>query len=155
MPFASGLTTRGRSYLVQRAHEGGSLREVLAIDKSLSLGQTLLIGRTVGTALQAAHVREIVHHHVHPGVVLLDRSGVPALGGFCHYAAQLHAAQLHTAQLHTAQLEGAGSTGALRVLGVEHAAPEVLAGDRPTTASDGDASQRSIVPATDSASTTT
>ncbi len=121
VPFASGLTSRGRSYLVQHAHEGGSLRDHLATEKSISLSQALLVGRTIGTALQAAHVREIVHHHVHPAVIVLDRAGVPALGGFCHYASQL---------------EGVGSAGALRVLGVDHAAPEVLAGGRPTTASD-------------------
>lgn len=118
---ARGITERGRPYVVNDIREGGSLREHLAAAKRLSVAETLLIGRTIGDAVAATHRDGRIHGSIQPAAILLDRYGRPSLAGI---------------GLTTALTRDAGPGDLVRILGIEHTAPEVLRGGQATPQAD-------------------
>jgi serine/threonine protein kinase len=62
----------GLLYIAMRYVEGPDLRVVLNQSAPLPLDRTLSIFRQVGSALDAAHQRGLVHRDVKPGIVLID-----------------------------------------------------------------------------------
>jgi hypothetical protein len=97
--------------------EGGSLAALLAARGHLTAGEAVTLVTPVARTLGALHAVGVVHADVSPGNVLLERSGRPLL-------ADLGVARL----VGEAPGEMAGTPG--------FTAPEVEAGQQPTTASD-------------------
>lgn len=62
-------------YIVMRCVDGPSLRQLLATQKRLSVGDAARIARQVADALAYAHGHGVVHRDVKPDNILLDRSG--------------------------------------------------------------------------------
>ncbi len=62
-------------YTVMELVPGGSLRQRVERDGALPLREAVTIFRQIGSALDYAHSRKIVHRDVSPGNVLLDASG--------------------------------------------------------------------------------
>ncbi len=98
--------------------DGGSMHDVVALRGTLPVGEVVTIVAPLATALAHLHRAGVVHADVSPGNVLFTTSGKPML-----------------ADLSSARLSGdtetnppVGTTG--------FTAPEVLAGDLPTEASD-------------------
>ena len=96
---------------------GGSLAALLAARGHLTAGETVTVVTPVARTLGALHALGVVHADVSPGNVLLERSGRPLL-------ADLGVARL----VGEAPGEVAGTPG--------FTAPEVEAGEQPTSASD-------------------
>ncbi len=100
---------------------GGTLADVLGRDGTVTPGQAVTLGVAVARGLSTIHRRDIVHRDVKPGNILLTDRGNVLLGDL-GTALDAHAERVTT-------------TGA--VLGtVGYAAPELIAGDEPTSASD-------------------
>jgi hypothetical protein len=97
--------------------EGGSLAALLAARGHLTAGEAVTLVTPVARTLGALHAVGVVHADVSPGNVLLERSGRPLL-------ADLGVARL----VGEAPGEVAGTPG--------FTAPEVEAGQQPTSASD-------------------
>lgn len=116
----SGLTSTGRPYIAMDLYERGSLRDRLLTSGPLPVPEVLRIGIKIAGALAAAHGDGIVHRDVKPQNILVSRYGEPALADF------------GTARL-TAELDVSAGSEALTPF---HAAPEVLEGQPPTSASD-------------------
>ncbi len=115
-----GQTETGRPYLVMQYHARGSLDNRIRDDGPLSVGEVLRLGTKLAGALDTAHRAGIVHRDVKPANILFTDYGEPALSdfGIAHFA-------------------GGFQTAAGTVTGSPaFAAPEVLAGDRPTFAAD-------------------
>ncbi len=72
---------RGILWVVLERVDGESLGALLAEDEALPIGECLSVCRQVGGALSYLHARRIVHRHVKPGNVLVDREGVAHLAG--------------------------------------------------------------------------
>lgn len=117
--YASGLTERGRPYLVMEYHSLGSLSDRLRRHGPLPLADVLDIGVKLGGALDAAHRRGIVHRDVKPQNVLLSPYAGPVLADFG-----------------IAALDPGRFTVTTEAFSVNHAAPEVLGGQAATAASD-------------------
>lgn len=113
-----GTTGSGRLYVAMDYFEGGSLGERLAGHGPLPLEEALRAGVAIAAALGAAHAAGIVHGDVRPRNVLVSGAGEHALADF------------DVAAL------AAAADGRLRVLSPGHAAPEVLQGQPPSSASD-------------------
>jgi len=75
-------TFDGRVYLTMQWVEGPTLAEVIRRDAPLPLKTTLLIGRKLASALEAAHLRKILHRDIKPQNVLLDHVGEPLVADF-------------------------------------------------------------------------
>jgi serine/threonine-protein kinase PknK len=116
----SGMTGSGRPYIAMDFYERGSVRDRLAAEGPLPLGEVLRIGIKIAGALAAAHHEGILHRDVKPQNILMSRYGEPALADF------------GTARL-TAELDASSRTEALTPF---HAAPEVLEGHPPAAAAD-------------------
>lgn len=74
VPIYDAGDVDGRLYLAMRYVEGSDLRALLRAEGPLDTTRALAIVRQVGSALDAAHARGLVHRDVKPSNVLLDRT---------------------------------------------------------------------------------
>jgi hypothetical protein len=116
--YEAGTTEDGRLFIVMEFLHGGSLADRLAERGPFEVGDVLDIGARVAGAVESAHRADILHRDLKPENILLSRLGEPKVADFG-----------------LAQLPGATPTGAITGT-IAHAAPEVLAGEEPTVASD-------------------
>ena len=72
--FEVGSTDKDPCFVVCRFIEGMSLATRLRQSR-LSYAESANLVATVASALQAAHLRNLIHGDIHPGNLLLDRSG--------------------------------------------------------------------------------
>jgi predicted ATPase/DNA-binding CsgD family transcriptional regulator len=72
----------GNHYLVMEFVHGGSLRDLLERDGSLSVPSALEIALDVADALTRAHRLKIIHRDLKPSNVLLAEDGTPRLSDF-------------------------------------------------------------------------
>jgi serine/threonine-protein kinase len=70
----------GVAYIVTELVDGGTLADQLG--KPLPIGYCLGILRAVGSALDYAHSRDLLHRDVKPSNILLTRDGTPVLSDF-------------------------------------------------------------------------
>jgi serine/threonine protein kinase len=118
--YEAGATDDGRLYMVMEYLHGGSLADRLAERGPVTPAEVVDLGARIAGAVESAHRAGIVHGDLKPENILLSRLGEPKVADFgLAFLPDGHAS-----------LSG-GMTGT-----IAHAAPEVLAGDRPTTASD-------------------
>jgi len=118
--FGTGTTEAGRPYIAMEYFERGSLRDRLAREGPLAVGDVLHVGVRIAGALAAAHRMGILHRDVKPQNILVSRYGEPALADF---------GIATLADL----VEATARSDALTPY---HAAPEILEGRPPTPASD-------------------
>jgi streptogramin lyase len=72
VPIYDGGDVDGRLYLAMRLVEGTDLRALLRAERTLEPARALKIAGQVGSALDAAHAKGLVHRDVKPSNVLLD-----------------------------------------------------------------------------------
>ncbi|MEY2471432.1 MAG: hypothetical protein QOK28_761 [Actinomycetota bacterium] len=120
--YDSGLTDDGRAYLVMPFIPGGSLGDRVRAAGPLSVDEAVPIGVKIANALAAAHEAGVLHRDVKPDNVLLSP-----------YEPQL--ADFGIARLIDATTTVVTEAGMLAAT-VNYAAPEVLAGERASEASD-------------------
>jgi predicted ATPase len=115
-----GQTKSGYPYLVMQYHRRGSLDARIRRLGRLAVGEVLHLGVKIAGALESAHGLEILHRDVKPGNILLTDYGEPALTdfGIAHIVGGFKTA--------TGTFTGSPA----------FTAPEILAGDPPSTASD-------------------
>jgi len=102
--------------------EGGSLQDLLVVDRRLTPEEARRIARGILTGLKHAHDEGIVHGDMKPGNVLLTRDRTPKLVDF---------------GLSRLVGEASVSTSGVELAGTPlYMAPEVVMGERPGTASD-------------------
>lgn len=112
----------GRQYLVMEYVHGRSLRQLLEVNGRLSVAETLRLGRQLASALAYAHRQGVLHCDVKPENILIDEHGVAKLTDF-------GIADVVTRTLRPEE--------ARELLGtIAYLAPEVLAGESPSPASD-------------------
>ncbi|HET8823255.1 MAG TPA: protein kinase [Thermoleophilaceae bacterium] len=75
IPIYEAGEHEGQLYLAMRYVEGTDLKTTLEHDGKLAPDRTIELLAQVGSALDAAHERALVHRDVKPGNVLIDRSG--------------------------------------------------------------------------------
>lgn len=118
--YEAGATADGRLYIVMELLHGGSLADQLAARGTFEVSEVLDLGGRIAGAIESAHQAGILHRDLKPENILLSRLGEPKVADF------------GLAQLTSAAFpQSVGLTGT-----IVHAAPEVLAGERPTIASD-------------------
>ena len=116
----SGFAVDDRPYIVMEYLDGGSLADLMSRGV-LPWSKAAEIGVKLAGALQAAHVAGILHRDVKPENVLISEYHEPKLADFGI----------------SCGLEGVPETRTgVITASLYHAAPEVLAGKRPTQASD-------------------
>jgi serine/threonine-protein kinase len=76
-----GNSAAGRSFLVMEFVDSDTLDKLLDAG-ALPLRRALLVGRRIASALQAAHVRGVVHHDLKPSNVFVDSSDRVKIGDF-------------------------------------------------------------------------
>ncbi len=122
--YDGGVAEDGRPYLVMEYVEGLPIT-AYCDTHALDLGARLDVFLTVCQAVQFAHGALVVHRDLKPSNILVDTSGTVKLLDF------------GIAKLLADGDEGPEPTVALdRVLTPDHAAPEQIRGDEPTTATD-------------------
>ncbi|MBY8861302.1 protein kinase [Nocardia sp. CA2R105] len=115
-----GETVRGLPYLVMPYCARGAVDARIRRDGPLPLPEVLHLGVKIAGALETAHRAGVLHRDVKPGNILLTDYGEPALTDFG-----------------IAHIDGGFRTGTGTVTGSPaFTAPEVLAGDPPSRASD-------------------
>ncbi|QSE81429.1 serine/threonine-protein kinase [Rhodococcus koreensis] len=115
-----GTTAAGRPYLVMPYHRYGSLDATIRRTGPLNWADTLNLGIALAGALETAHRAGIVHRDVKPANILLTEYGDAQLADFG-----------------IARISGGFETGTGVITGSPaFTAPEVLAGQSPTPASD-------------------
>lgn len=115
-----GTTDSAHPYIVMQFFPGGSLDSKIRREGPVRIADVLDLGIKISDALDAAHRIEIIHRDVKPANILLDAVGEPALADFG-----------------IAHISGGFETETGTVTGSPaFAAPEVLNGEEPTTASD-------------------
>jgi serine/threonine protein kinase len=76
-----GTSPAGRAFLVMELVEADTLDKLLE-SGALPLRRALLISRRIATALQAAHVRGVIHHDLKPSNVFVDPLDNVKIGDF-------------------------------------------------------------------------
>ena len=115
-----GETARGLPYLVMPYYARGSLDARIRREGPLPLPEVLHLGVKIAGALETAHRAGVLHRDIKPGNILLTDYGEPALTDFG-----------------IARIDGGFRTETGAVTGSPaFTAPEVLAGDAPSRASD-------------------
>jgi formylglycine-generating enzyme required for sulfatase activity len=116
----SGYTRDGRPYLVMEYMSGGSLADRVEATGPLPWPEAVAIMAGVSDAVEVAHRAGVLHRDIKPDNILMSSYGAPKLTDFG-----------------IASLTGGPQTGTpLITATVEHAAPEVFQGARPTELSD-------------------
>jgi eukaryotic-like serine/threonine-protein kinase len=113
----SGLTPRGEPWLAIE-HRGGEPVVAYCDDRSSSVGERLELFLLLAEIVEAAHGVSVIHGHLEPQNVVIDREGLPALLGF-GIAPTLAAACLG---------EPSGGVHRLLTLTREHTSPEQARG---------------------------
>jgi serine/threonine-protein kinase len=114
-------TAEGRHFLAMAYVRGTSLAHRLATEGPLPLSDVLRLAAEVGAALDALHVRGVVHRDVKPSNVLRDEGGAAVLTDF-----GIAKGRAYTVLTRPGQILGT----------VDFLAPEVIRGDGATSASD-------------------
>ncbi|MHA4854836.1 protein kinase domain-containing protein [Rhodococcus sp. MSC1_016] len=116
----TGVTSRGRPYIVMPYHSGASLDTRIREQGPLSVREVLSIGVKLAGALHLAHRAGIVHRDVKPANILVTAYGEPQLTDFG-----------------IARVTGGFETTTGTVAGSpSFTAPDVLKGETPTVTSD-------------------
>jgi serine/threonine protein kinase len=118
----AGFTGQGQPYLVMEHMAGGTLAEQVAAEGPLPWRRVLDVGIRLAEALAAAHAAGVLHRDVKPQNILVSAFGDVKLGDF-------GVSGLVESEAVTVQFGRLPGT-------LEHVAPEVLAGDRASVASD-------------------
>jgi serine/threonine protein kinase len=118
--YDAGATADGIPYLVMEHMAGGSLAERLAQQGSLPVSEAVEITTRVAAAVDHAHRARVLHRDIKPDNILISELGEPKLSDFGI----------------AALVEGTATVTTTVTATVEHAAPEVLDGDKPTAAAD-------------------
>ncbi len=109
----AGLTQSGERYVAMEYAPHGSIADQMAAGVAIPESDAINIGVKVGRALAVAHEAGVLHGNLTPANILIDRNGEPQLSDFDVSSADGPAPHAYA-----------------------HTAPEVLAGQRSTTASD-------------------
>jgi N-acetylneuraminic acid mutarotase len=118
--YHAGFTAVGSPFLVMGFEPGGALADRIRTGGPLPWPEALAIGVKMAGALETAHRAAVLHRDVKPENILLSAFGEPKLADFG-----------------IALIQGANASRATALLAtIPHAAPELLAGDRPSPASD-------------------
>ena len=118
--YDTGMTSVGRPFLVMEYLSGGSLSDRVALERCVQWPEVLRIGVKISGALATVHAAGVLHRDVKPANILVSEFYEPQL---CDFG--------------IATLPGLPETQTTTVFAsVWHAAPEVVAGQRPTVASD-------------------
>jgi serine/threonine protein kinase len=120
--YDSGLTDNGRPYLVMPFVPGGTLGDRVRASGPLTVEEATSIGMKIANALAAAHAAGVLHRDVKPDNVLLSP-----------YEPQL--ADFGIARLVDTTTTAATAVGMIHAT-INYAAPEVLAGEPASEASD-------------------
>lgn len=112
----SGGATDGAVYLISELVSGGSLAQRLASAPAMSLCEVVSMSIWLASALETIHLHGVVHGDLSASNVLCTRSGMPKLADFGLASASVGVPR--------------------RGLTPGAVAPELLAGDLPSTASD-------------------
>jgi serine/threonine protein kinase len=115
-----GFTADGRPYLLMEFFERGSLADRLEREGPIPAAEVVQIGEALAAAVAAAHRRGILHRDIKPANVLVGEYGNVCLADFG-----------------IARIAGGVETkSGVVTASIAHAAPEVVAGERPTERSD-------------------
>jgi serine/threonine protein kinase len=82
VPFFGFGRIDGRPYIASKFMPGGSLNDVIKRGIPIPLGDIARWLRQIGSALDYAHKRGVIHRDIKPGNVLLDEAGDAALADF-------------------------------------------------------------------------
>jgi serine/threonine protein kinase len=118
----AGFTAQGRPYLVMEHMAGGTLFDRVATEGPLPWRQAIDVGIRLGRALGAAHAAGVLHRDVKPHNILVSGYGDVKLGDF----GIAGVVESDVATIQFGRLPGT----------LEHVAPEILAGERASVASD-------------------
>lgn len=118
--YDAGFTEFGHPYIVMEYTPAGSLAEVMATRGAFSAQETVSIGARMAEALASAHAASILHRDLKPENIMVSPYGEPLLSDF------------GIARMMSGPATRTGSVTA----SLDHAAPEVLEGKKPTEASD-------------------
>ena len=118
-----GTTPEGVPFLVMEMVDGVPITSHCD-RRRLDTGARIDLLVQVGTALQAAHAKLVLHQDVKPGNVLVTREGIPKLVDF-------GVARFSEEDDHASRPSGAGAA-----FTADYASPEQIAGEPVTTASD-------------------
>jgi serine/threonine protein kinase len=118
----AGFTAQDRPYLVMEHMAGGTLFDRVAADGPLPWRAVIDVGIRLGRALGAAHAAGVLHRDVKPHNILVSAYGDVKLGDF----GIAGVVEPDVATIQFGRLPGT----------LEHVAPEILAGERASVASD-------------------
>jgi len=118
--YHAGITERSEPYVVMEFAPGGSLGQRLRQLGPMPASDVISVGIKVARALAIAHKGGVTHRDVKPANILIGRDGEPLLADF-GIASMAGGTRTATGNLSTT---------------LEHAAPEVLNGERPSARSD-------------------
>lgn len=120
MVHGTGTTANGSPYIVMELMTGGSLADRVEVSGAIPWNESVAIGVQIAGALETAHRAGILHRDLKPENILVSSLGEVKLADFG-----------------IARVEGASQTRTgVVTTSVAFAAPEILAGNRPTPASD-------------------
>jgi serine/threonine-protein kinase len=129
--YDGGVTDDGTPYLVMEYVEGEPITDFCDAGQ-LDIDCRLALFLRVCEAVQSAHAALIIHRDLKPSNILVDRHSNPKLLDFGIARLLEEENNADDAQAHTQ----ARTTFLDRVLTPEHAAPEQIRGEDPTTATD-------------------
>ena len=118
---AHGTTESGKPYLLMEFCERGSHGDAVRKGRRYSWDEATTVGLSIAGALATSHQAGILHRDIKPDNLLIDSYGVSKLADFGIARASTQASVTKTGML-------TGSPA--------HIAPELIAGERPTVASD-------------------